>query len=700
MIKKVKFEHFKGQTEEVELTGRDLFIGENGTGKTTIQQAIALAIQGHLPGGFKTAEDVFQYATGQSMSVGICTEAGFEVKRTWTQTQTVDRKTGATGAKISQTIMVWPSNGETTNTEKEQRIAAEIGSIPLMFDFGELDGMTDGKRRDFIYQIADFDRSKYGRSYIEGYLLQKAAEIEEVEFRQTALKAINDTMEKYPASSKFEEALEALQAYTYAKEVEFKTTRMEATAAGKKLLDYKNEINSTAKGIQEAKAEEQALNDKIEEYAGLASKQRENAAEKGRLEAEAARLESLAEEQARTLAEAKNAAEGLRARLSGEINNTEEPPVDLQKELEETAHNINQAQEMLKELEKLRNDASVTVTLEEEKAQIMAEGRCPVTDDWQCPFDWKGKGKQAEDARDRAFDEYKKFDARWQEISAQLNKDRNKEQLLKTRIWEIKNNQADAERKREEQAFRLKAAESSVQLHEETLAKYKDRLAETEIRIKEIGRVDQDATEKTAMLLEGYRNQRADKRAEIEQKTKAMSALEAMLKATEEARQAEILFGIYHDIHIQLGPKGVQGAIVKDIVAPIEQDITKRLQAIPKYKDHEFRFITESDTGKEVFRYGWKDQKDNIVLYPALSTSEKAILAAAILTTLIQSMSIGTRIFMADNIENFDSAARAAFLRAILTMAGSFDNILAAGVLTEEEARAAEEEGFRTWITN
>ena len=87
IIQKVEFANFHGQTKSVNLNERLTYIcGNNGRGKSTILQAIQLALLGYIPGYGKKVSDIFQHATDRQMLVAIYFDTGEWIRRVYTKT--------------------------------------------------------------------------------------------------------------------------------------------------------------------------------------------------------------------------------------------------------------------------------------------------------------------------------------------------------------------------------------------------------------------------------------------------------------------------------------------------------------------------------------------------------------------------------------------------------------------------------------
>lgn len=63
------------------------FYGKNGAGKSTILQAIQLALLGYIPGYNKTNDSIFQHSNGSCMSVKLDFEDGYYIQRTYTKSK-------------------------------------------------------------------------------------------------------------------------------------------------------------------------------------------------------------------------------------------------------------------------------------------------------------------------------------------------------------------------------------------------------------------------------------------------------------------------------------------------------------------------------------------------------------------------------------------------------------------------------------
>lgn len=111
------------------------FVGSNGAGKSTVLQAIQLALLGYIPGTDKKKSAVFQHSNGHEMSVHLIIDnngTDISINRTWTRT----------GKEIKAIVSTVP---------EDINISDIIGKISLpIFNFNEWLSMTSNKLKDWF----------------------------------------------------------------------------------------------------------------------------------------------------------------------------------------------------------------------------------------------------------------------------------------------------------------------------------------------------------------------------------------------------------------------------------------------------------------------------------------------------------------------------------------------------------------------
>lgn len=118
-----------------DLSGFRYFFGENGAGKSTIMQAVQLALLGYIPGTDKTKTAIFKHSDGRAMSVELTVD---DNGKTITITRTWEKKGKDVIANSSVSPTVYDTKGIVGNLE-----------LPV-FNFNEFVGMTANKLKDWF----------------------------------------------------------------------------------------------------------------------------------------------------------------------------------------------------------------------------------------------------------------------------------------------------------------------------------------------------------------------------------------------------------------------------------------------------------------------------------------------------------------------------------------------------------------------
>lgn len=111
--------------------------GQNGAGKSTILEAVQLALLGYIPGTDKNKSSIFAHASSRIMSVTLYlhddrVDANIQMKREWIQS----------GSNIIPSVTITPAAYDAE---------ALISSIELpIFNFNEFVGMTANKLKDWF----------------------------------------------------------------------------------------------------------------------------------------------------------------------------------------------------------------------------------------------------------------------------------------------------------------------------------------------------------------------------------------------------------------------------------------------------------------------------------------------------------------------------------------------------------------------
>jgi exonuclease SbcC len=185
----------------------------------------------------------------------------------------------------------------------------------------------------------------------------------------------------------------------------------------------------------------------------------------------------------------------------------------------------------------------------------------------------------------------------------------------------------------------------------------------------------------------------------IAEQTKARNTLANLKSSMVDSTIAGYHADAWKRIAEAVGPKGLQGELVKDALGPLTEAIQEKLEHMGFY-DKVFYFQTEDDKGKEIFQFGWLDigkteeeigERRN---FDALSTGERILLLIALMTTIIERINPPLKALIIDNAENLDRVNLRNVLHGLTTAGANFDNIIFLGVFDIAQEDAA---GWKIW---
>ena len=137
IIKHIKIQGLHGINKEYDLERKIFFTGANGSGKSTILQAIQWALLGYIPGTSKANAAIFRHCVGHIMSVTLNLEyEGTPV--------TIYRQLTKLGNTVNAQTIITPEH-------MRESIEAALSKIELpIFNFIEFAGMTANKLKDWF----------------------------------------------------------------------------------------------------------------------------------------------------------------------------------------------------------------------------------------------------------------------------------------------------------------------------------------------------------------------------------------------------------------------------------------------------------------------------------------------------------------------------------------------------------------------
>lgn len=703
MLRSIEFENMKGQSNRQDLTGLDIFTGRNGSGKTTRIQSIGLAMLGYVPGQRKTAADTFKLATGDFMRVGLQTD-DFQFNRKFEKTEKRDSKTGSITNPIKETLYVSPGKGERTETHKKDRISDDIGNFPVMLDFNEFLTLSDGKRRDFIYSLSPISSDSWTRERVQEYL-EKALLTHELEENNTEqYKAMQETLEEvmnqFPENYEIHDGLQSMLDFVSTQLSIWNGKRKDAQGAVRQLADLKNQIQETDRNIADNKKELEDLQKQLMEVEKKISADTEK---KKAIDTRLKRIEELA----------KLIQEKKEEPIQVDITELDKQIKEFQGQLVAEENHAPKLSELKQKIETYRKEKSDLKPQQDQlERQIMQMqsgidtlessmnnindlgGSCIIDKRIGCPKDFTQFKDFVKDKKTEADEAIAKVQIKLDEIKLKrkgLDKsieqsESEREALLTKSQQDSFRNQglnkliAESEKEKEKRLTAAERRDNQIHVWEEERSRLTNHPAEP---IGDIAIMEKQA--------EGLRNRTEDLKNSVAEKEKSKQTILLLQQSSLDNKKADYKATCFKSINEMLGAKGIQGELVKGILAPIKNDIFENLKLMGF--DFEPFFQTESDSGKEVFQFGWVNENGHTVNFDALSTGQQTVFLAAMMMTIIERAQPKLKLLVMDNLNHLDSVNFQLLIDGLSKIANKLDNIILAGAIEY----SFEAEGWKVW---
>ncbi|PJI10246.1 MULTISPECIES: hypothetical protein [Clostridium] len=696
-IKEVTMNGFKNNNTVQELTGFDLFTGHNGKGKSSRLQAVSLAMMGYIPQYGKTLSDIYKLASDKEINVGLKLDNNFSFDRSILRKTTTKRKTGEKEVKYEEKLTLTPSLGEKKLADKEARIKSELGNFPMMIDFQNFLNMSDSEKRKFIYSLTGVNSSKWNKTSIQKYLESKLLTLE-LQVKKPAQYEgmrilIDEVMKHYVDGIDVQISIENLidrakEKLSYYKE---NATKTEGTV--QKLAELKNstDVEGDFKEIQD---ELKNLQDKLMQTEKLisTSTERRKVIDNRLKKIQIINIEITNLERFKPSADL----ESLNTKIKELKSQVKNDNINYDDKVKGLVEKIQKLQSGLPEKQnrsqKIINKGIEKKTIIETYQKVLKSidshgASCVLDSQIKCNKDFskfktyaENLVKNSKKERKELLDEYHAVEAEIAKIKKEIKALEDKRTDIISEERNLNNKNTSINNQILKIISQINSVKTDIKLNAEKLKIKKDELSnlQNEMASTEPA-APVDALQKQATALRSTIKTLEDE-SKLQEKSK--NDYENLKKVMLENKTSELNTVLLNQLIDCLGVKGLQGEIMKQGLEPLKNLVQENLRLLGI--KNEFSFVCESEKGKEVFQFGWIDEKKNFVDFDALSTGQQMMLLIAFLTAVIEKKSPKLKVLMIDNLNDLDNINLKNVLSGLKRLSPKLDNIIIAGVIDEK----------------
>lgn len=702
-ITEIVMNNIKGQKTVQKLTGKDIICGPNGAGKTTRLQALGISLLGYVPGQGKKPEETFKHSSSDVMEVGLKTD-DFSFTREFKKKSTRS-KDGSTKVSIQQSVNVSPSKGESKLAEKEARILTELGNFPVMLDFNEFLSLSDSKRREFIYNLAGFKSEEWTKDRVERYLKDKLLtldlEVNNPEQNEILKEIISDVLAEYPDNYDITMGLQSMIDWCKNKLSYWNDEKKNSESAAKKLAELKNHLSETDRDLKVNKEDMEKLQDQLIKCEKQIS---EDTQKKKNIDLRLSKIEKLqadiTEEQAKVCeinaAEITETINKLKASIKPVVDNTGK----LKSIDDEIANLQAQEEKLLKDKEEVK-EKGINLKAQIETTQKLLDrvkdvgGTCVLDKRIKCDKDFskiisftEKEIKTWSIQKDILSETYKEISSKENELN-----EKYKQLVLEGKAIEQDEIKVSRENNLTNSQINTLGSQMNYVKSFDSMKAEKIKNLQADLEKLQAEKIDPIAPIETLIKQsDGIKGQISTLKIKIQEEEEARITLSNLKSSMIDSKKADYYSISFKSLSEALGAKGLQGELMKETLEPMQNEIQANLNSMGV--DNKFYFNTESESGKEIFQFGWKDKFGEKRNFDALSTGQQMILLIAMLTTFIEKANPSTKILAIDNIENLDSNNFKNVIAGLNKISDKLDNIILSGVIGVSSADA---EGFNIW---
>jgi len=636
-------ENFKAIKEmKLDLSDFAILQGPNGSGKTTIIQALILAIEGKLPGIHDKelfAELAREGEEVTEMTVGLKRGEEFSFKRRWICKEKFDNKAGKRVSTVSQEIDITPFKADEGLTQKKERIRELISLNPISVDIDNFLGLSDAKRRDFFYDLGEAEILTDNR--IKEHLVSVKISVDDSvkeHWQKKFMNKIPNGQDKVNLDVVLTNLARDISTVTAIKRIAEMTAR--------RMIEVKARRDSIGGHLKDLEEMLVRLQNKKTDL--------EKDIESNKAKAEVVKLTD----------ERKNEYTQRIINLEKQISDDTEEVAGLNESLNELDAKVAKTeQEFTKEGKKLEK----AIKKKEDEIEDLDKVKGAIAAEFQ--------KKQAEKIAienglmdhtphlSKKSIEY--LEGKRKDIQTQGAEEKHTIDSLVSQLTESSNNLIELKKalnKMAEDKFEMMDEHTDVANKlKQDLAVLLDRIpkAEEELtKTKELVKVSDGLPPPEEVVdiqtlqdrLEGIKQNITDLEPQVKEKRSEMELLIVQTDAESDLKQAEIDLYCLKAMQKALGPAGLKGELVKATLDPIKKKVNEALRILGYEREFDFQMI--DSRGNECFNFGWKTEAgDRLIKFNALSTGEQTVLLTAMVAVICSSSEHDVKFLAMDNVE-------------------------------------------------
>ena len=656
MIKSIQFENFKGQSAKYNIGEKELFTGSNGTGKTTILNAIEFAIKGQISGSKKNEAIHERYASDKIMTVILETTQG-DITRGLEEVKKLNKNTGQYEYTYTQSLGV-DGYEKITGVRKAQEYIDTVLNIPsVAFNFSEFLDMTSTGRREFFLQLVG--HTEMTKDEIIEYLKNELLIEDMDEDYKIIMEETIDSMNFDNIDTAIKWSEQAFKKYNRQKTID--------KNAAIKLNQLKNELDGNVKKIQ-------AYKDKIDEYQSenvdLITRIERSKQISNSIKNDNSTIELLNEQikELKSIDFDKKLSE-----LESEYKNLKEVEEvdqgnDMLDKKYELKSSINDITAQINNLEFKHTSNENIIEAErngiarfEEELNLVRKGnvQCPLTGNI-CPASSDLKSYYIKKIEE-SIANVEKFGKENDELFGNIEELKARKSILSKELESITCEIEEHLVKYDQYKRAVKEYNERHKTITEEIAKVKNEKSNNSTKIESIlenieaikSKIYDDVEDIDNLIdiLEYNNNNIADLKANLDILKNKHRDIQNQTRTLEDSRKSSLKFTAISVIKKQLGPNGLQGDIIKRNLGEISDELTDIIHNFGKHED--FYFDTINKQGKEEFNFGWI-RDGNEINFDSLSRGEQMITTAAMIKIFLEKMNSSIKLIILDEINNLD----------------------------------------------